>query len=118
MTVEHVGPNAVQVTILETDCAVGDEAVIPGMPIQGTCRRQICVLDSGTAATVDPVLGAVPNPAGTIYIVVENAVPGAVIDTQGVATYVSETGILYHRSRPNAGADNVVQTIYDISIGW
>lgn len=116
---ENVGLNALRITIDETDCGPADETpAILNIPVAGMVRRQICVLNSGTATTIDPILGTIPNPAGTIDVAVENETPAATVDTQGVATFVSPAGVLYHRSRPDAGADNAIQTVYHIGIGW
>jgi hypothetical protein len=86
--------------------------------MEGMVRRQICLLESGAGATINPILGTVPNPAPTPNVVVENLTPAATVDTQGIATYVAPARIFFHRSRPDAGADNVIQTVYHITIGW
>lgn len=120
IAIEVVGASATAIYITETDCSATDEAVIPNSPAQGEVKRQICVRISGTCTTVDPILGTIANPAGTIRVVVENETPAAVCDTEGTATYTIQSGgqTLYHRSRPDAGADNVIQSVYHIVSGW
>lgn len=117
VTNRKVGPAAFEVTIAETDCGPTDEASITGIPIQGRILKQVCVPGTGTAATVDPILGSETNPTGTA-VIVEPPAAAAEIDIQGLSTYISETGVLYHRSRPNAGNDNVITTVYHIASGW
>lgn len=119
VTVTRPGNGDYQITINETDCGPTSEAVITGVPVEGTVRRQMCILNSGTAATINPVLGTQTNPVGTPYVAVQNLTAAALVDTQGAATYTTPgSPTLYHRSQPNAGTDNVVQTVYHISLGW
>lgn len=138
-TVRWLGPTEFSIRIEETDCAAGDEATVdvaapalgPGPPLVGKVLRQTCVLESGTATTINPVLREVPvaNPDAVTRVVVENdpnvqPIP-AIVDTEGVAVYDDATpsplgpwGRLFGQSRPDAGADNVIVTIYRISTRW
>ncbi len=134
-SVTQLGTNAYLVTIDETDCSSTDEAqigsdVLQGVPLQGQVIRQCVVLISGAATTVNGILGEVSDPpANPSRVVCENnpAVQPilTVNDTQGKATYYDPTtdasntwGILFHRSRPDAGANNVIRTYYHILAAW
>lgn len=133
-TVTQLGTREWLVTIDETDCGPTDEAQIGnaidrGVPLTGTVKRQTVVLVSGPATTVNGILGEVPNPpANPTRVIVQNdptsqPIP-TVNDTQGIATYYDPTnsgqvwGILFHRSRPDVGATNVIRTYYHIVSGW
>ena len=135
VTVTQRSPSKYVVRIEETDCSSTDEATLDGLPLVGSVRRQQCILQSGTAATVQPILGEVPDPVtNTDRVVAQEGTAGAITDSAGVATYEDTTptppGVvdangepvvgarLYHRSRPNAGADNVIVSIYHISTEW
>lgn len=117
VTVTPIGQKAYRVTIAEVDCGPTDEAQVPGLPVQGAVRRQLSQKGAGTAATIDPIVGIATNPSGN-DVIVENDVPTTQVDVQGFASYLSATGTLFHRSRPNAGNDNVVTTVYHITTGW
>lgn len=138
VSVRQVGSTEFLVQINETDCGPNDEATIdvaaaalgPGVPLVGKIRRQTVVLQAGTATTVNGILGEVPDPpANPTRVVCENnptvqPIP-AINDTQGIATYKDATpsplgpwGRLFHRSQPDAGADNTITTFYHISSGW
>lgn len=124
VSVEPVGDGEYYVIINETDCGPTDEAVAYLLPNHGTVLRQVCQLISGTAVSVDPIAGWATNPGG-INVIVQVDAPAIApdfVDIEGAATYYNEadTGqlTLYHRSRPNAGADNVIQTRYHIQAGW
>ena len=124
VSVEDIGPGEYYVIIDETDCGPADEAAAPGLPNRGTVLRQVVQLISGTATTVDPIAGWEPNPGG-INVIVQVDAPASApdfVDIEGTATYYNELGTgqltLYHRSRPDAGNDNVIQTRYHIQDGW
>ena len=111
----------VVVTIAETEAAAASEAdpIELGF-VRGRIIRQVCVLTSGTATTVDPIIGTTTDPSGAA-VVLENATAAATVDNQitGGATFNSSTGILYHRSVVDgASADNVIATTYHILVGW
>lgn len=135
VTVRLVGPGSWLVQIDEVDCGPTDEAQIgslvdQGLPVLGKVLRQQCVLLSGSAATVNAILGEVANPPANLdRIIVENnpaiqPIP-TVNDTQGIATYYDLTpaagtvwGIAFHRSRPDVGADNVIRSYYHVVANW
>lgn len=99
----------------ETDCGPTDEATIDLCPPKGAVKRQICVIEPGGALTVDPILGWQPDPGGTgsVGVICENADPSSPADTEGEASYSTDTGpaagpiTLYHRSRPNQGLSTI-----------
>jgi len=76
------------------------------------------VLTSGTASTVDPIVGIATNPAG-FNVVIENGTAAATIDNSyaGGITF-SSSGSLFQRSKPDAGSDNAITTVYHIAVGW
>lgn len=135
VTVRMVGPKEWLVSIVETDCGPTDEAQIgtltdQGVPVLGTVKRQIVVALSGSCTTVNGILSEVSNPAANPdRVIVENdpsTQPLPLInDTQGVSTYYDPTpapgqtwGIVFHRSQPDAGNDNVIHSFYHIVQGW
>ena len=117
VSVSNLG-NVYVVTIAETECAATSEATISlGFPL-GRVLKQACSKASGTAATVNPLLGTTANPANN-SIVIENttaAQPVANVVSGGGMPFVSN-GTLYHRSKPNAGTDNTIETVYIILSG-
>jgi len=137
-TIRQVGATEYSVRIDEIDCGPADEATVdvaaailgPGVPLVGKVLRQTCVLQpGGTAVTINPILGEISPATTPDRVVVENdpnnqPIPN-IVDTEGVAVYDDATqsplgpwGRLFHMSRPNAGADNVVITMYRISTRW
>lgn len=124
-TVTQVGRQEFLVRIEETEADPASEAEIEGVPLVGRVLRQQCIPTAGSATTVWPVLGET-SPADTPdRIVVEPEAAAALIDIQGSATYFDATksptrpvGVLYHRSRPDAGADNSIVSIYHITTAW
>jgi hypothetical protein len=81
-----------------------------------------------------PVLGEVSNPpASPDRIIVEEEIPAGFVDTAGIATYHDASpvpvgvldpqgrqiqgGRIFHQSRPDAGANQIVTT-YHISSEW
>jgi hypothetical protein len=124
VTVTQVGASEYAVRIEETDCGPADEAIVTGVPLVGRVLRQQCIRTAGTAAMVWPVLGETTPATTPTRVVVEPDAPAALVDIQGEATYFDATkapgpeGRLFHQSRPNAGADNVITSIYNISTRW
>lgn len=133
--VTQVGPREWLVTIDEQDCGPTDEAQIGslvdrGVPLVGTVKRQTVVKTLGSATNVNGILGEVPDPpANPTRVIVENDPTNQPLplinDTQGIATYFDPTpapggvwGILFHRSRPDVGADNVIRSTYHIVAQW
>jgi len=117
VTVNRLGSDT-QVTISETDVGAADEATIAGIPLHGTILRQQCTLTGGPATTVSPILAAVPGGSGQ-NVIVENATPAASVDNADPkVAYADADGTAYHRSRPDAGATNTVESVYLIKGGW
>ena len=116
-----------RITIAETEGAAGSEATIsaltgypPDILRVGQIRGVKCIRTSGAAATVDPILGTATNPSGANVVWTDDN-PRASVDQQWAPigpAFLSPTNTLYHRTRVNAGADNVVITIYDLILDW
>lgn len=125
VTIRQYNDNDFEILIDETDCAATSEAEISDerLPRQFRIFRQVCVLVSGTGASVDPILGRATNPSGR-DVFAENGTPAATVDNVAVVpipcynTDENDPGKLYHRSRPNAGTDNVVRSSYLIRADW
>lgn len=110
-----------KVTVVETNATSTSEVSLVGLPNVGRVIRQASVKTSGTATTVDPILGVSTDPSG-VSVVVENGTAGASVNNepnngQG-ASYAASDNTLYHRSRPDSGTDNSITTIYYIIGGW
>lgn len=112
-------------TITETDVAASTEVEVDlstyGLPTAGRIMAQIAALTSlgsGTAVTIDPVLGLVTDPASGAWGV-DNETAAALIHNQPASgiCYAGATS-LFHRSVPNAGTDGAVTTTYYIRSGW
>ena len=125
ITVRKYSGDDYEILIDETDCGASDEAIIDDERLPRLFRvyRQISVLVSGAGATVDPILGRITNPSGR-DVFAENATPAATVDNVAVTPIPcynadeNDPGKLYHRSRPNAGTNNVVRSSYLIRAGW
>jgi hypothetical protein len=118
VTVDRRG-GEIRVTISETEAASASEASIDLGIQKFRVQRQICSLTSGTGTTVDPILGNATNPSGA-NVILENDTAAATTDnsmTGGVTGYVAN-GTLYHRSQVDAGTDNVVISVYHLTVGW
>ena len=107
------------VAVSETGAGTTTEAEIPLGIARGRILRMTCVLNSGTADTVDPIIGIATNPSG-VNVVIEHGTPAAVVDASyaGGGITFSSDGSLFHRSKPNAGTDNSITTVYHIAVGW
>lgn len=109
----------IRVTISETEAASTSEATIDLGVQKFRVHRQICTLSSGSATTVDPILGNATAPSGA-NVILENDTAAATADnaiTGGVTGY-SSNGTLYHRSQVDSATDNTVVSIYHITVGW
>lgn len=121
--VNSLGDGDYQVLIDETGASASSEAVVNDdqLPRRFRIVRQVSVLSSGTGTTVDPVVGRTTNPSGRA-VLVENADPAATVDNVPLAPVPcynpDSQKRLFHRSRPNAGSDNVIQTEYLLREGW
>lgn len=107
------------VEITETSVSSSTEATIALGVTKGRIMRQVCVLTSGSGATVDPILARTSGGTGA-NVVVENGTAAAIVDNQtnGGVPFYSSTGVLYHKSVPNSGSDNAVTSEYLILVGW
>lgn len=124
VTVTRLNERDLHVRVAEIDCNSTDEATIASNDLPRQCRvlRQTSTLSAGTGVTVDPILGRLTNPSG-LAVIIENGAPAITIDNAPVGGVPAYTGgtypySLFHRSRPNAGADNVITTEYLIREGW
>ena len=118
MTVDRRG-GEIRVTISESDAASSSEASIDLGVQKFRVHRQISSLTSGTGTTVDPILGNATNPSGA-NVILENDTAAATADnsiTGGTTGYVAN-GTLYHRSQVDAGTNNVIVSIYHLTVGW
>lgn len=121
ITINHLGGRDYAITIQETEAGAATEATITGLPIKGQIVAQRAQLISGTATTVDPVLGIATDPASNfIDLILSNGTAGAGISNLASPPipYISTTGSLYHRSVCDAGSDNTVTTVYLLKAGW
>ena len=118
VTVTRKG-SEVTVEVAETEGAAASEATIEIGFTKGRLLRQMVAKTSGSATTYDPILGIASNPSGN-NVVVENDTAGGVIDNSwtGGVPFNTPTGILYHRSVPDAGTDNTTAVVYLILVGW
>jgi hypothetical protein len=116
-TVSRKG-NEVLVTITETSVSSSTEETITLGFQKGRIVRQQCTLASGSGATVDPILASSSGGTGN-DIIVENGTAAGVVDNQSAGIpFYSSTGIVYHKSVPNTGSDNAVNSVYMILVGW
>ena len=109
----------IRVTISETEAASTSEATIDLGVQKFRVHRQICSLSSGSATTVDPILGNATAPSGA-NVILENDTAAATCDnsvTGGVTGY-SSNGTLYHRSQVDSASDSTVVSIYHVTVGW
>lgn len=128
VTVTAVYVGRYEVQIVETNCAPTTVVAITGLPPSGTVIRVQSQLTGGTGTTIDPILGRTSNPgtANQKDVVVVPVAPtelSDVVDKCGEATYhctttTGTTGTLWHESRPDAGSDNAITTVYHIIVGW
>jgi len=107
------------ITIQESDCGVADEATITNVPAAARLLKQVTHLASGTATTIDPVIGFQTNPSG-LSVLASNDVAAASVNniSSPPNPFNCSTGVLYHRSNPDAGADNVIATRYLLIADW
>jgi len=107
------------ITIQENECGVASEATVTNVPDAARLLKQVTHLQSGTATTVDPVIGFTTNPAG-LSVLAQNDVAAASVNniSDPPNPFNCTTGILYHRSNPDAGADNVIFTRYLLLSDW
>lgn len=116
LTYKNINSKRIKVTIAETDCAASSETAIPRLPRNGKIIRMKSVKSSGSATKINPIIGNATDPDG-VNVVAEwtsddddkttidfmPGLTGADFDCDGV---------LYHRSVPDAGTNNVITTEY------
>ena len=102
--------DVIQITITETECAAASEAT-PTLGRQClfyTLRYEV-VQASGTGTTINPRFGPATNPdgmGGVLMLSGGAAAPPKSVDTGGARVTTDTSGRLFHRTVPNAGADN------------
>jgi hypothetical protein len=117
VTVNRLG-NDTQILISETDVSAGDEATVVGIPLHGTILRQKCSVTAGPATTVNPVLYRVAG-GGPNATLAANATPAQAVDNASPQfAYSDPDGSAFHRSQPDAGATNAIESEYLIKGGW
>lgn len=122
VTVTQVSSAEYEILVEETDCGASDVATIDGVPFVGSVVRVSAELISGSGTTINPIATRTTPPVSadeTDVIVVPVSTPAATIDVSGSADYSTGPdgvglGRMYHTARCDAGADNVVKTLYRI----
>jgi hypothetical protein len=119
----EISEPAALATTSEAEIPTSDDGGNNTIPTRGRILSQKCTLVSGSAASIDPILGEVANPAGTPdRVVAENATPAANVYNQAVPPIPYNAGgggnKLFHRSVPDSAADNVARTVYQVLAGW
>ncbi len=121
-TTQTVGRDGeVLIIITETGGTTTGELEITGLPKTGRIFRQVGGKTSGAAATVDPVLGTLTNPAALPETTtVSNDTAAATVDNlqAGGVPYYTATGSLFHRSVYDSGTNNAGTFHYFLKPGW
>ena len=76
---------------------------------------------SGSATTLQPTLGNVTDPTHVENIALqvdEEAGPKSIAYATPICAHTAPDFSVFHRSKPNAGADNVIEVRYRIRLGW
>lgn len=125
ITVDFLDAKDIRLTVDESDVSATDEATIDlsyyNLPAKFRIYIQESQLLSGAGATVDPILMQDSGATGdATRIVVENETAGVGISNNAVSPIraYTDSGFLYHQARPDAGADNVIRTVYHIRRDW
>jgi len=117
------GQRYLQVVISEVEAIATSQTTLSdttsSRPLPRALRllRQSCALTGGDDAgtTVDPVLGAITDPASRVdLIVAQNDVAASKVNNVPpvpVPVYTSD-GLLYHRSVVDSGTDSDIRTEY------
>jgi hypothetical protein len=123
VTFSYPIPGVTVIDIAETAVAAGTVVTLGDsqdekVPRVGRIMRIVCVLQSGSGATVEPVLSAESGVFDGAQVAVTATAAATVDDVQidGVP-YAAPDGLLYHRSTPDSASDNVVATRYIIQQG-
>ena len=100
------------VTVVETDAATTDEYTVTGLPTHGRIVLFIAKKGAGAAATIQPAFTSVAGAASTdLGFITAQPAAAAYFNDQSTVRYMNlVNGTLYGRSKPDAGADNVVTT--------
>ena len=115
----HIGGRDYKLVIQESEAGAATEATITGLPTKGVVTAQLATKASGTAATIAPILVTAAGSALAVQTVIEaTAAADQSNQADPPAQYQVDTGTMYHRSVCNAGADNVITTVYFIRAGW
>ena len=98
------------IIIAETECAATSEATINfSRQVTLEVNRYEVVQASGTGTTINPRFGPATNPdgmGGVLMLSGGAAAPPKSVDTGGARVTTDTSGRLFHRTVPNAGADN------------
>lgn len=129
-TVTPAAPGCWEVLINFTAASPGDFAVITGLPSSGVVRRVAGEVLSGTATVNNPrITRTTPPSAADISDVVVQVLDPAdatnPVDVVGYAPYLATTltagaGTLYVDPQIDAGADNAVEVLFEVTGpgGW
>jgi hypothetical protein len=123
VTVTRHGPGGRDIVALLAGASVTAtlEATIPLGVKTATLWRVESTLDSGSAATTAPVLGADANPASARNIWTNGGAASSHDDQPnsgaGIRVETSDS-LLYWRDVPNTGSDNATTTRLYFTVGW
>jgi hypothetical protein len=124
ITVQEAGSGLFVVTISETEAAAASETEIDlaaeGLPPVGAVVARRCAVTSGTATTVQPVLGDATDPENGASWVFDTETAANPVHQQPAVpvTFGTQVSSFFHRSKVDAGADNSVTTVYHFRRGW
>jgi hypothetical protein len=99
-----------------TVVTIGDSKDEP-VPRLGRIMRLVSVLKSGDGTTVTPVLSSESGDFTGNKVAIEGTAAAAVDEVPGGTPFAAIGGKLYHRSTPDVGVNNVVETRYIILDG-
>lgn len=123
VSVVSTGSLSCRVTITETEGASASEVELVDSttgrrPLPGWLQRCVATRSAGTAATRQPRLGRAASATGADILYQATATAVATTIDDGARTafpILLGSGKLFHRSQPNAGSDNSMVTVYDIT---
>ena len=119
-TITHLGGRDYIIIITELEAGAATETAITGLPVKGRIVAQRAQLISGSAASIDPVIGTATNPAANFNnLILSNGTAAAGISNLALPEipYYAATS-LFHRSVCDTGADNSIVTTYLLKAGW
>lgn len=114
------GRRAVAVEFTETDGAAASESSFR-LPFKaGRIQRVSVEKTSGAAASYTPVTGTATGVAGddVVHTCGSAATPNETPNSGAGKPFYTASGVLYHRSAPDAGSNNVSVVRYLISEGF